>query len=186
MMLQFRFLLLHFLGFIKNPNKPDYAIIPQRHKLLNVCFYYLVISFVISGMILWYPVEIAEKLGLFAELKEKDLKMSMPVKIATAIIFAPLIEEGMFRLWLGFYRTKNYFKWLYYVSAILFGLVHIFNYQLNDSHYAFIPFITMTQTFGGLMLGYIRIIYGFWYGVLLHALFNVLGIAWLLYFEHHF
>jgi len=36
----------------------------------------------------------------------------------------------------------------------------------------------MTQTFGGLMLGYIRIIYGFWYGVLLHSLFNILGVIW--------
>jgi membrane protease YdiL (CAAX protease family) len=186
MAFHFRLLLLNFIRFLKDPNNPDYSAVSSKQKLLNVGFYYLVISFVISGIILWYPVEIAEKFGLFDELKEKDLKMSMPVKIATGLIFAPLIEEGMFRLWLGFYRNENYFQWLYYVSAILFGLVHIFNYQLNDSHYAFIPFITITQTFGGLILGYIRITYGFWYGVLLHASFNGLAIARYLIFGHDF
>lgn len=157
-------------------------MVPTGQKLVHVCFYYLAISFVASAIILWYPVEIAEKLSLFDALKEKDLKMSTPVKLATTIIFAPLIEEGMFRLWLGFYRNENYFQWLYYLSATLFGFVHIFNYQFNDSHYIFIPFITMSQIFGGLMLGYIRIIYGFWYGVLLHSLFNVLALTWYFYF----
>ncbi|WP_409013855.1 type II CAAX prenyl endopeptidase Rce1 family protein [Dyadobacter sp. CY356] len=104
--------------------------------------------------------------------------MSLLVKVFLVIIFAPLMEECMFRLFLGFYRNKNYFKWLYYVSAVFFGCIHIFNYQFNSSHYIFIPFITISQTFGGLMLGYVRIIYGFWYGVLLHSLFNILEFIW--------
>ncbi|WP_409012632.1 type II CAAX prenyl endopeptidase Rce1 family protein [Dyadobacter sp. 3J3] len=78
------------------------------------------------------------------------------------------------------------FKWLYYISALLFGFIHIFNYQFNDTHYLFIPFITTGQLFGGLMLGYIRIIYGFWYDVLLHALFNSLMIGGYFIFDYHF
>jgi membrane protease YdiL (CAAX protease family) len=172
----FKVLIRRFIQFLRDPNHPDYPVVSTRQKLLDVCFYYLLISFVMSGVILWYPVEIAEKLGWFDELKEVDLKMSLTAKLFSMIIFAPLVEEGMFRFWLGSYRNKSYFVFLYYISSLLFGYVHIFNYHLNDSHYFFIPFIIMTQIFGGFTLGYIRIIYGFWYGVLLHALFNVLGV----------
>ena len=177
MTLHFRFLILHFVKFLINPNNPNYASVPKRQKLLNVCFYYLFISFMTCRIILWYPVEIAEKIGLFDELKEMDFKMGIIARVFSVIIIAPFIEEGIFRSWLGNYRNKNYFTGLYYISALLFGCVHITGYQFNESHYFFIPFITMTQIFGGLMLGYIRIIYGFWYGVLLHSLFNSLSIA---------
>ena len=186
MIVYFKYLMLHFIGFIKNPNAPDYVVVSARQKLLNVCFYYLFICFGISVIIFGLPLEMAEKLGLFDELVEKDVKMGIITKTITIIILAPLIEEGMFRFWLGYFRNWNYFKWLYYISALLFGGIHIFNYQFNNSHYFFIPFITMSQTFGGLMLGYIRIIYGFWYGVLLHALFNSLVIGGYFIFDYHF
>lgn len=178
MVLHFKFLMLHFIGFINNPNDPDYVDISKDQKLLNVSFYYLIIQFVVSAFILWYPVEIAEKLGFYNRLEEIDYKTGVATIVISAVILAPLIEEGIFRLSLGYYREKSYFKWLYYLSALIFGWIHFFNYQFDNSHYLFIPFITMTQTFGGLMLGYIRIIYGFWYGVLLHSLFNILGVIW--------
>jgi hypothetical protein len=186
MITHFGYLTRHFIGFLRDPNHPDYAVVSTWHKLWHVCFYYLLISFVTSGIILSYPVEIAEQIGWFDELKEMDMKMGVMAKVFSIIIFAPLAEEGMFRLCLGYYRNKAYFRVLYYISALLFGCVHILNYQFNDSHYFFIPFITMSQTFGGLMLGYIRIIYGFWYGVLLHALFNSLVIGGYFIFDYHF
>jgi uncharacterized protein len=185
MVLHFRFLFLHFIGFLRHPNSQYYPSISKRQKLWNVCFYYLLISFVVSTVILRYPVEIAERVGLFEELKVREMKMNELVKMASIIILAPLIEEGVFRLWLGGYRNKNYFPWLYYSSAMIFGCIHIFNYQFSASHYLYVPFITMTQIFAGLMLGYIRIIYGFWYGVLLHASYNGLVSAGYFIFEYY-
>jgi len=186
MTIHFKYLMLHFIGFIRNPNDPDYLVLTERQKLLHICFYFLFISMGISLIVFGLPLEIAEKLGLFDELVEKDINVGIIVKTITAIILAPFIEEIMFRFWLGYFRHWNYFKWLYYISALLFGGIHIFNYEFNNSHYFFIPFITMGQTFGGLMLGYIRIIYGFWYGVLLHALFNSLVIGGYFIFENQF
>lgn len=74
MVLHFKSLMLHFIGFIKNPNAPDYVDISKDQKLVNVCFYYLFITFGVSVIILGLPAAIAEKLGLFDELKESDLK----------------------------------------------------------------------------------------------------------------
>lgn len=176
MIIHFKFLIWHFITFFKNPNHPKYVHLSQAQKLRDVGFYYLTIQFLMGAILLWYPVEIAETLGLYNKLEEVDTKIGVPFLILSAVILAPLIEEGIFRLFLGHFRNKSYFNWLYYISSLLFGWIHFFNYQFDHSHYFFFPFITMTQTFGGFMFGYIRIMYGFWYGVLLHSLFNCLAI----------
>lgn len=178
MEISYRNLILHFVGFVKNPNVPEYGHVSKRQKLIIVGFYYLSIQFVVCAFILWYPVEIAGQLGLFNNLEEKEFSGGILISIISATILAPVLEELVFRLSLGYYRHKRYFKWLYYLSALLFGWIHIINYDFDRTHYFFIPFITMTQSFSGLMFGYIRIIYGFWYGVLLHSLFNILGVVW--------
>jgi membrane protease YdiL (CAAX protease family) len=176
MIIHFKFLIKHFIAFFKDPAHPNYVNLSTRQKLRDIGFYYLTIQFIICAIILWYPVEIAEKLGLYNKLEEIDVKIDISFMILLAVILAPLIEEGIFRLFLGRFRNKPYFNWVYYISSLLFGWIHFFNYQFDQSHYFFLPFITMTQTFGGFMLGYIRIMYGFWYGVLLHSLFNCLGV----------
>jgi len=94
MVLHFKTLIRHFFGFLKNPNAPDYVDISKDQKLLNVSFYYLIIQFVVSAFILWYPVEIAEKLGLYNRLEEIDYKTGVATIVISAVILAPLIEEG--------------------------------------------------------------------------------------------
>ena len=167
-----------FLYFVKNPSKPVYPNIDSKQKLIDVCFYFLFINFIVSGIILWYPVAIAEKIGLFNTLANKNQDVGIVLTIVSAVMIAPLIEEIIFRFPLGHYRNELHFRWLYYTVSVSFGLIHIFTYNIDSTHLPYIPFITMTQTFSGFMLGYIRVIYGFWYGVLLHALFNVLGVIW--------
>ena len=164
-----------FILFLKNPNHPNYPNISVRQKLLDICFYYLVIDFIIA-IALWYFVELAEQMGWFNPLKTIEFDHSIYWQIFGMLVFGPLFEEGIFRLFLGYCRYKWYFKWVFYGSAIVFGLIHIPNYQLDDTHYFFVPLITTPQIFGGLMLGFIRINYGFWYGMLHHALFNALAL----------
>jgi len=177
-MLKFKRLLLAFFQFVKNPCNPIYPNSDSRHKLRDVCLYFLLIHFIISGIILWYPVALAEKIGLFNTLTSKKQGEDILLTVISAIIIAPLIEEWLFRFPLGENRNKPYFKWLYYGLSMLFGLVHIFIYNIDSTHIPYIPFITMTQTFSGFLFGYIRIVYGFGYGILLHSLFNTLGVIW--------
>lgn len=64
------------------------------------------------------------------------------------------------------------FVYLFYYSAIIFGLTHLTNIKgLTLSDPAFIIFI-ISQTFGGLSLGYLRIKYGLLYSTLLHGFLN--------------
>lgn len=59
---------------------------------------------------------------------------------------------------------------------IVFGLIHIITYEADTTHCQFMWLITLSQIFGGLILGYVRVIYGFWYAVLLHALSNAVAV----------
>lgn len=67
---------------------------------------------------------------------------------------------------------KKMFPFVFYFSAIIFGLVHLGNFEgLTFKDPAFIIFIS-SQTFGGLTMGYICIKYGLRYSMLLHACYN--------------
>lgn len=177
-MLKFQKIIVSFFHFVRNPNAPVYPTISPKQKLIDVCFYFLFVQFIVGGIILWYPVAFAEKIGLFNTLASKKQDEDVLLTVVSAIIIAPLIEEWLFRFPLGENRNKPYFKWLYYGVSIVFGLVHIFIYNIDSTHLPYIPFITMTQTFSGFLFGYIRIVYGFGYGILLHSLFNTLGVIW--------
>ena len=170
--------LFSFFHFVRYPNNSIYPTISSNQKLIDICCYFLFIEFIIGGIILWYPVALAEKIGLFGPLMEKNENENILSIALSAIVIAPIVEEGLFRYPLGEIRNKSYFKWVYYSFSILFGLLHIFTYNIDSTHLPYIPFITLTQTFSGFLFGYVRVIYGFWYGVLLHSLINVLGVIW--------
>ncbi|GLU55971.1 CPBP family intramembrane glutamic endopeptidase [Dyadobacter frigoris] len=182
MIIHFKYLVGHFIQFIKNPNHPDYKTLSFRQKLTDVGLYYLVFSILLCVLI-GSMVEFLKEFSFLHTLKLIERKDVVLYLIFGAMIIAPLVEEGIFRLQLGNLRNKPYFKLLFYISALLFGWMHIFNFEFTSSHYAFIPIITLPQTVLGLILGHIRIIYGFWYGVLLHFLYNTVFVGAYFIFE---
>ncbi|MCF0054153.1 CPBP family intramembrane glutamic endopeptidase [Dyadobacter sp. CY356] len=171
-------LFLNFVSFVRNPNYPDYLTITDKKKLIDVGLYIAVFAFIASELS-WYLVKFAEKLKWYNPLIEIDNGQRVLILVVSAVAIAPFIEEAMFRFPLGLVRGKSCFKWVYYLSAVLFGWAHIFTYAFDSSHYFFVPLITLPQTFAGFILGYVRMIYGFWYGVLLHAVYNALCLFWI-------
>lgn len=91
--------------------------------------------------------------------------------VLAAISISFLRKKGKFysiRAW-----KKNY-PFLFYYTAIVFGLIHLSNYKdLTVSDPSFVFYIA-SQTFGGLSLGYLRIKYGLTYSILFHAFFNLI------------
>jgi membrane protease YdiL (CAAX protease family) len=171
-------LLCDFLDFVKQPLEPNYPDVSTIQKLINVCVYILCIDFIIN-MLLWYGVvEAVEKTGWFFHPLIEKRKGITTLSIVSAVVLAPVIEELIFRLFLVNYKTEFYFRWVYYFSAIIFGLIHIITYEADSTHYRFMWLITLPQIFSGFLLGYVRIIYGFWYAVLLHGLANALALIW--------
>lgn len=77
---------------------------------------------------------------------------------------------------------RTYYVFLFYYTAILFGYIHITNIKgLTLADPSFILYI-ISQIFGGLSMGYLRVKYGLKYSILLHATFNTIAIplAWLI------
>lgn len=74
-------------------------------------------------------------------------------------------------------RWARYFGWIFYLSALLFGLMHVFNVrEISLAIVSLAPFITFQQIVLGLFNGYVRMRYGFRQAIIQHSLFNVLPV----------
>lgn len=89
-----------------------------------------------------------------------------------AIILAPLIEETIFRGPLVWFRNWKYFPGAFYASVLLFGGIHLFNFNEYDQVLWAAPLLVAPQLFSGIVLGYTRIKMGLGYSILMHACFN--------------
>jgi membrane protease YdiL (CAAX protease family) len=123
--------------------------------------------------------------------------------ILLLVVITPFIEELIFRLYLRFkynYVTqsilllssvtgaqnkskleiflKNFwsknFKTIFYLSAILFGYVHIFNYEYSTTILLLSPILIATQFVAGLFLGYLRMKYNLVLVYFMHAIHNAI------------
>lgn len=67
------------------------------------------------------------------------------------------------------------FAWVFYGSAIGFGMVHLTNFSFGEVGAAELvaaPLLVAPQAVGGLILGYTRVRLGMWYAIAMHAGFN--------------
>ena len=70
--------------------------------------------------------------------------------------------------------VENNIQWVFYSSAILFGLIHLDNYDLTNVNPFASLFYIVPHTVAGFFLGYIRMKLGFWYGCLFHGISNAI------------
>ena len=69
------------------------------------------------------------------------------------------------------FYSKN-IAYLYYASSLIFGFIHVFNFAGIQQHFYLSPLIMLPYIMIGLVLGYVRIHYGFQWAVGLHAINN--------------
>ena len=242
----------NLFAFIKAPvwgKDANISSIQKLKKILYALLFYFV--FVIGAAFLMVPINALLKQYFHVDLltvhkdtfKEMFRRLGTEKALFFVIIFGPVIEETIFRLWLGlnkyfiavsvvlitltlaasfshhgllsshfsiivvlvsiaagtlaliFASGKNltgmrnrYFKYLYYLSVLSFGLIHISNF--SPIHYAIFwayPFFILPQLGLGFISGFIRTKYGFIWGIMLHVLINFLGsVADIVKFFHHF
>ncbi|UMB52626.1 CPBP family intramembrane metalloprotease [Lutibacter sp. A64] len=185
---------INFFKFLKNPKEKFNETLYLKEKW-NLLFSILLLDFIL--VIIASGITSLIDLHLF-ELKSDPLEDLFSNKAAFYIIIiaaliVPLIEEFIFRLFLNYKRnfvfqffdafTNNkaklfwdkHFKKIFYLAAILFALTHLTNYSnTNTLFYILAPLIILPQLIGGLTLGYIRLKLGFFWGVLMHGLYNLI------------
>jgi hypothetical protein len=92
---------------------------------------------------------------------------------AIALVAALLVYGFLPDKLLQTLKGKN-FRYFFYLSALIFGLVHISNFYVPGfSAFVFYPLFVLPQMIMGLLIGGTRMRYGFLYGFLLHALINL-------------
>lgn len=74
------------------------------------------------------------------------------------------------------------FRTVFYTSAVLFGLIHLFNYRFETIGLGLVaaPLLVAPQTMLGVVFGYARVRLGMWGAILLHSAYNtplLLGFA---------
>lgn len=62
---------------------------------------------------------------------------------------------------------------MFYLSAIIFGLGHVYNFNLNVNFELAVP-IMIPFTFSGFIYGFAGMKYGMWANIFLHMSSNVL------------
>lgn len=113
--------------------------------------------------------------------------------IILGVFLIPLVEEIIFRFPLKYKRnylfkffdlfSKNKFfegfwnsnsRFFFYFSVISFGLLHATNYENKiTASFIFVSiFITISQLSGGLIMGYLRLKFGFIWGYIYHCIWN--------------
>lgn len=133
----------------------------------------------------------------------KPIFLSISITLLTLNIYSEILDVGILNMddttlfrytvsliigALTFYISKKHrvilkrfwrknFRWIYYFSAIAFGLFHFSNFDLVLKSMFFIPLFTLPQTFGGLFFGYIRIKHGFLYAFGFHSLNNLVALS---------
>jgi len=161
------------LNYVKNPRLKQLKHVTTSQKL-SIVFTAIPIC-ILLGLGFGLFIGALESLGLYSQdshainkLMEEETPFTI---IFTAVIMAPVIEELIFRGPLTLFSTK-YFKIAFYVISILFGYVHIFNFEITSQILLLSPLLVAPQIVIGLVFGYVRVRLGLIYSMLLHACYN--------------
>jgi len=169
--------LQHIFAYIKQPNCEQAKDLTAKEKgllLLVILGLSFALNFVfillISGL---------EQLGLFSMKDHAINKMFEDFPpifiIISAVVVAPILEELIFRAPITlFCSSGKTFKWIFYGFAIVFGYMHIANYDLTTNVLLISPILVAPQIVLGLFLGLIRVRLGLLYSILFHAVYNAI------------
>lgn len=180
----------------KDPNKNLLYRFKVFTILLIFSFFVVFTLLMIIGMLTVMGV-IEKGDHAFDNLLEKNSPL---IIFFAAAIQAPIIEELIFRAPLTIFKSplvlfkkpiqfsgreivlrkktltlfKNpkTFKLAFFSLAILFGYIHIFNFDLSMNVLLVSPILVAPQIYLGLVLGYIRVRFGLLWSILMHAIYN--------------
>lgn len=139
-------------------------------------------------------------------IQEMMKTIPIPLFFILAVFIIPLFEELIFRLYLRYQynsviqiilgfasfggtaaRQKTndklqtiwtkYYATVFFISALLFGFIHIFNFEITVNVLLLSPLLVAPQIMMGLITGFLRVKQGFLAGYMMHAIHNAIFIG---------
>lgn len=169
-------LLILIVIFYKKYLKKDLSLIDNKQKFISEIFSYLVLFMIVKIISAFVTSIMSFVIGNKAIASDnqgliESLTNTSPVLMfISSVIFAPIVEEGLFRLSLRKVVKNKYIFMI--ISGFVFGLMHIFPTDLPIS-------VALTQGIvycaAGVSLAYIYVESdNIWYAVTIHAINNLL------------
>ncbi len=169
-------MLQQVLQFTRNPvyeedenQDPTYRVV----ILIKLILLALVISFGLSAITSILESTFDLQFGRHAS-EDMIENLSTLAIVFLVVIVAPLLEELLFRGPLHWFREKTTLRIALYCSIVLFGLIHLANYEDYTTHWYMAPLLIAPQMSLGMFAGFIRIRFGLLWAMALHAGYNLL------------
>ena len=168
-------MLQHILKFIRNPVYEEDENRNFGYRLtvlLKLVVWALALSFVLLSIVMGLQHFFGIDFGQHASEELFD-RFPMVAIVFLIVIAAPIIEEFLFRGPLIWFRDKKVFKYTFYLSVVLFGGIHLANFSDFTQHIWMAPLLISPQLGLGIFAGYIRVRFGLWWAIALHATYNL-------------
>lgn len=178
-------ILFEVFTFFKNPNddRIENWTIKKNLKYLFVLLIFELVIFALIYFPLLYLLNETEPF-LFETRIDYNNNTFLQTLLITAIV-VPLTEEFIFRYLLRYNKlfskllNRNkwnfIFKYLVYISILLFGFVHSSNFENNSVFfYCILPILVSTQLIGAVFLTFLRVRFNLASSIFLHILWNAI------------
>ena len=149
---------------------------PDNHKILDMIKSYPVVLLLVLTVVIG---PLIEELIFRLYLRYKNnyaLHFLISLVSLTGVRNEQKAETFLISLW------KKRYKFIFYFSAVLFGLIHISNFEFSYTILLLSPILVAPQIILGLIIGYVRVRNGFVSGLLMHSLHNAFFIGIPLFF----
>ncbi|WP_298764680.1 CPBP family intramembrane glutamic endopeptidase [uncultured Polaribacter sp.] len=164
----------NLVNYLKNPVLEEDSNTDINYRLK--IFGHLLIICLVTGLAISPLFSLLEYLNFIDmsthKVEEMFANMSKTQVLLLGAVLTPLIEEAIFRAPLTLFKNKRNFKSAFYIFAILFGFVHIFNFEITTNVIILSPLLVLPQILLGGYLGYIRIRFGLIWAIALHGAYN--------------
>jgi membrane protease YdiL (CAAX protease family) len=175
----------NLIAYLKNPilEKDSNESLNYRFKIFfQILLISIATSFAITPIFI-----IIEALSLVNMENHKVEAMfeNMPIYqiILIAGIVIPIIEEAIFRGPITAFKKPKNFRIAFYAFSLLFGFVHITNFDLTLNVFLLAPLLVLPQILLGGYFGYLRVRFGILWSMLLHGCYNGILITMSFYFK---
>ncbi|MEZ2414169.1 lysostaphin resistance A-like protein [Muriicola sp. E247] len=167
-------ILRHLWNFSLKPTYAPLRKVPSSLRLkmvVSLIFWNLIIGvgivMIAEGIFQWLEIDMGKH-----KTEDLFLKYSYFQVLALMVFVAPILEELIFRGPLVLFKRSSFFPLAFYVSCLIFGLVHLGNFEEGASLLLWAPLLIAPQTLMGFFLGYLRVKLGLRYAILMHMSHN--------------
>lgn len=188
--------------FIRHPQDNNNYHLPARNKFRHLlALFVLEVPIMVFFIFFLIIIDELTGVDLGEHSLQKMIEENPGMVLFAGVILAPLIEEFMFRCFITFRQAfyvlwpmflyaklakKNrwatlrhlreawqwVFPWIFYLSAISFGLVHSLNFENFEQYIWLAALLTLPQMVIGIFLGYLRVKFGLIWSMIFHAIHN--------------